>query len=113
MGTYVHQGLKNLKRTSIQTTVYSPSDRAALLAFRKALNEPYLGLFNSWTGSNCYLNWYDISCDTTTGCVTDNNLRGESEDPIFEKAGCSGYMIEKLSPAICGIDTLTTLVIAD
>ncbi|KAH1225192.1 DNA damage-repair/toleration protein [Glycine max] len=65
------------------------------------------------SGSNCYLNWYGISCDTTTGCVTDNNLRGESEDPIFEKAGCSGYMIEKLSPAIYGIDTLTTLVIAD
>lgn len=91
----------------------SPSDRAALLAFRKALSEPYLGLFNSWTGSNCCLDWYGISCDATTGRVTDINLRGESEDPIFEKAGRSGYMTGKLSEAICGIDTLTTLVVAD
>ncbi|KAG4958478.1 DNA-damage-repair/toleration protein DRT100 [Glycine soja] len=52
-------------------------------------------------------------CDTTTGRVTDINLRGESEDPIFKKAGRSGYVTGKLSPAICGIDTLTTLVVAD
>ncbi|KAG5129185.1 hypothetical protein JHK84_035582 [Glycine max] len=55
----------------------------------------------------------DQNCDTTTGRVTDINLRGESEDPIFKKAGRSGYVTGKLSPAICGIDTLTTLVVAD
>ncbi|KAG4919278.1 hypothetical protein JHK85_057559 [Glycine max] len=57
---------------------------------------------------HCYLNWYGISCD-----ATDINLCGESEDPIFEKARRSGYMTGKLSPVICGINTLTTLVVAD
>ncbi|KAL2330841.1 hypothetical protein Fmac_018422 [Flemingia macrophylla] len=91
-----------------------PSDRASLLAFRKALNEPYLGLFNSWSGANCCSgSWHGISCDATTGRVTDVNLRGESEDPIFVKSGRSGYMTGKLSPAICSIDTLTTLIVAD
>lgn len=28
-----------------------PSDRDALLAFRSALSEPYLGIFSSWTGT--------------------------------------------------------------
>ncbi|KAH1148040.1 hypothetical protein GYH30_042946 [Glycine max] len=63
-------------------------------------------------GSNCCLNWYGISCNATTGRVSDINLHGESEDPIFEKVGRSGYMNGKFSPAICDVDTLTTLVLS-
>jgi len=77
------------------------------------LNEPYFDLFNLWTGSNYCLNWYGISCNATIDRVTDINLHGESEDPIFEKVGRFGYMTGKLSPAICGIDTVTTLVVVD
>ncbi|KAG5064804.1 hypothetical protein JHK85_005987 [Glycine max] len=79
----------------------------------QALNEPYFDLFNLWTGSNYCLNWYGISCNATIDRVTDINLHGESEDPIFEKVGRFGYMTGKLSPAICGIDTVTTLVVVD
>ncbi|KAG5053478.1 hypothetical protein JHK87_005676 [Glycine soja] len=75
--------------------------------------KPYFDLFNLWTGSNYCLNWYGISCNATIDRVTDINLHGESEDPIFEKVGRFGYMTGKLSPAICGIDTVTTLVVVD
>ncbi|XP_025614995.2 uncharacterized protein [Arachis hypogaea] len=91
----------------------SPSDKASLLAFKAALSEPYLGIFKTWSGDNCCLNWYGVSCDATAGRVSDINLRGESEDPIFEKAGRSGYMTGKISPEICKLDHLTTLVVAD
>lgn len=91
----------------------SPSDKAALLALKSSLNEPYLGIFASWTGDNCCTNWYGVSCDPTTRRVTDISLRGESEDPILVKAGRSGYMTGSINPAICQLDTLSTLVIAD
>lgn len=91
----------------------SPSDRAALLAFKSSLQEPYLGIFNSWTGNDCCLNWYGVSCDPNTGRVADLNLRGESEDPIFEKAGRSGLMTGSISPEICKLDRLSIIVIAD
>uniref|UniRef100_A0A7N0ULM4 Uncharacterized protein n=1 Tax=Kalanchoe fedtschenkoi TaxID=63787 RepID=A0A7N0ULM4_KALFE len=45
--------------------------------------------------------------------VADINLRGESEDPLFEKSRKSGYMTGSLSTSICHLDSLTTLVIAD
>ncbi|KAL0379901.1 UNVERIFIED_CONTAM: DNA damage-repair/toleration protein [Sesamum angustifolium] len=91
----------------------SPSDRAALLDFKAALNEPYLGIFNTWSGTDCCTNWYGINCDPETKRVADIVLRGESEDPIFEKAGRSGYMTGSISPSICQLDRLTTLVVAD
>ncbi|KAJ7982185.1 Leucine-rich repeat receptor-like protein kinase family [Quillaja saponaria] len=83
---------------AVTSTVKScpPSDRAALLAFKVALKEPYLGIFNSWTGNNCCLNWYGVSCDPTTQTVADINLRGESEDPIFEKAWTLGVYKDSL-----------------
>ncbi|KDP20186.1 hypothetical protein JCGZ_07906 [Jatropha curcas] len=90
-----------------------PSDRAALLAFRAALHEPYLGIFNSWTGIDCCHKWYGVSCDPETHRVADINLRGESEDPIFEKAGRSGYMTGTISPSICKLERLSSLTIAD
>uniref|UniRef100_A0A7N0V8Z4 Leucine-rich repeat-containing N-terminal plant-type domain-containing protein n=1 Tax=Kalanchoe fedtschenkoi TaxID=63787 RepID=A0A7N0V8Z4_KALFE len=90
-----------------------PGDRAALMAFKSALQEPYLGIFNSWTGIDCCHNWYGISCDATTRRVADINLRGESEDPIFERAKRTGYMTGTISPAVCKLTRLSSLTIAD
>ncbi|XAR60399.1 Histone deacetylase [Bertholletia excelsa] len=90
-----------------------PSDREALLAFKAALREPYLGIFNSWIGSDCCRNWYGVSCDPTSHRVADINLRGESEDPIFEKAHRTGFMTGYISPALCRLDRLSSLIIAD
>ncbi|GMP41814.1 hypothetical protein CsSME_00011782 [Camellia sinensis var. sinensis] len=100
---------------AVASTVNScpPSDRSALMDFKASLTEPYLGLLNSWTGSDCCKNWYGISCDPTTGRVADISLRGESEDPIFEKAGRTGFMTGSISPSICALDRLTTLIVAD
>ncbi|KAL8247347.1 hypothetical protein R6Q59_008563 [Mikania micrantha] len=89
------------------------SDRAALLAFKAALHEPYLGIFKSWTGHDCCHKWYGISCDPTTKRVADINLRGESEDPIFQKAHRTGYMNGSISPAICKLTRLSSVIIAD
>ncbi|KAM4082501.1 hypothetical protein ACJW30_11G179300 [Castanea mollissima] len=91
-----------------------PSDRAALLAFKAALTEPYLGIFNTWTGNDCCSSkWYGVNCDPTTNRVADINLRGESEDPIFVKSGRTGYMTGSISPEICKLDRLTNLIVAD
>ncbi|KAK8679663.1 hypothetical protein V6N13_145104 [Hibiscus sabdariffa] len=90
-----------------------PSDRAALLAFKAALHEPYLGIFNSWTGTDCCRNWYGVSCDQETYRVADINLRGESEDPIFERAHRTGFMTGFISPEICKLARLSSITIAD
>ncbi|CAA0805767.1 Leucine-rich repeat (LRR) family protein [Striga hermonthica] len=90
-----------------------PSDRAALLAFRAALHEPYLGIFDSWKGPDCCNRWYGVSCDQETRRVADINLRGESEDPIFQKARRTGYMTGTISPAVCHLDRLSSLTVAD
>ncbi|KAL3325045.1 hypothetical protein AABB24_038911 [Solanum stoloniferum] len=74
-----------------------PADQAALMDIKAALKEPYLGIFNTWTGSNCCQGWYGVSCDPTTQRVADIVLRGEFEDPIYEKAGRSCYMTGSLS----------------
>ncbi|PON86272.1 LRR domain containing protein [Trema orientale] len=105
--------LISLTFTALISAVSSctPSDRAALMAFKDALSEPYLGIFQSWTGTDC-VQWYGVSCDET-GRVVDINLRGESEDPILTKAGRCGYMTGSISPEICNLDRLTTFVLAD
>ncbi|GJY21381.1 DNA damage-repair/toleration protein DRT100-like protein, partial [Tanacetum coccineum] len=90
-----------------------PSDRAALLAFKAALHEPYLGIFNSWKGPDCCHKWYGISCDPLTKRVADINLRGESEDPIFENPHKTGYMNGTISPSICKLGRLSSIIIAD
>ncbi|KAL5984228.1 hypothetical protein ACLOJK_018332 [Asimina triloba] len=101
---------------AVAPSVFScpPSDRAALLAFKAALNEPYLGIFESWTGSDCCHDWFGVSCDPTNSRVADINLRGECEDPIFQRAHRSGgYMSGQISPEICNLDRLSNLVVAD
>lgn len=90
-----------------------PSDLAALLAIKAALHEPHFGIFNSWTGTDCCHNWHGISCDPETGRVADINLRGEAEDPIYEKNHRTGYMTGTISPAICRLTRLSSLTIAD
>ncbi|MFS7907441.1 putative histone deacetylase [Helianthus anomalus] len=98
---------------SLTVNACPPSDLAALLAFKSALHEPYLGIFNSWTGNDCCNKWYGVTCDPTTKRVADIALRGESEDPIFQKAKRTGYMTGSISPAICNLDRLANIVIAD
>ncbi|KAL2464094.1 DNA damage-repair/toleration protein [Forsythia ovata] len=88
-------------------------DWAALLSFKAALNEPYLGIFNTWSGTDYCDNWYGIDCDLDTKQVTNNILRGESKDPVLEKAGRSGYMIGLLFPFLYQLDRLTTHVVVD
>ncbi|OWM73485.1 DNA damage-repair/toleration protein DRT100 [Punica granatum] len=90
-----------------------PSDRAALLAFKSALHDPYLGIFNTWRGTDCCHNWYGVSCDQESRRVADINLRGESEDPIFQRAKRTGYMTGTISSAICRLGRLSSLTIAD
>ncbi|KAJ1412393.1 Leucine-rich repeat [Sesbania bispinosa] len=90
-----------------------PSDRAALLAFKEALHEPKFGIFNSWTGADCCHKWYGVSCDRETGRVADINLRGEAEEPIFERAHRTGYMTGYISPAICKLARLSSITVAD
>ncbi|XP_059431073.1 DNA damage-repair/toleration protein DRT100-like [Corylus avellana] len=89
-----------------------PSDRAALLAFRAALREPYLGIFNTWTGSDC-CHWYGVSCDPKTYRVDEINLAGESDDLIFRQAHRSGYMTGNISHAICRLKYLSSITITD
>ena len=104
--------------TAVLTAVISgvrscqPADRAALAAFQAGLTEPYIGIFESWAGSDCN-KWYGVSCDPETGRVVDINLRGESEDAILAKSGRSGYMTGTISPEICRLDRLTNLILAD
>ncbi|URE48435.1 DNA-damage-repair toleration protein [Musa troglodytarum] len=63
---------------------------------------------------NCCSRWYGVSCDPTTGRVADITLRGESEDPILARAGHSGGLMSgRISPEICRLDRLTTLILAD
>ncbi|GMP90872.1 hypothetical protein CsSME_00041811 [Camellia sinensis var. sinensis] len=88
---------------SMSSAVFSclPSDRAALMALRAVLHEPHhLGIFNSWNGTDYCHNWFGVSCDPTTRRVANINLRGESEDPIYEKAHRTGFMTGYISPSI-------------
>ncbi|GMP88175.1 hypothetical protein CsSME_00040251 [Camellia sinensis var. sinensis] len=101
---------------SMSSAVYSclPSDRAALMALRAVLHEPHhLGIFNSWNGTDCCHNWFGVSCDPTTRRVADINLRGESEDPIYQKAHRTGFMTGYISPSICRLNRLSSIIIAD
>uniref|UniRef100_A0A6N2LMY5 Leucine-rich repeat-containing N-terminal plant-type domain-containing protein n=1 Tax=Salix viminalis TaxID=40686 RepID=A0A6N2LMY5_SALVM len=111
--SFFHEGEDWGDKDPVLVRSCPPSDRAALLAFKAALHEPYLGIFNSWAGTDCCHNWYGVSCDMESKRVADINLRGESEDPIFQKAGRSGYMNGSISPSICKLKRLSSLTIAD
>uniref|UniRef100_A0A1D1ZG37 DNA-damage-repair/toleration protein DRT100 n=1 Tax=Anthurium amnicola TaxID=1678845 RepID=A0A1D1ZG37_9ARAE len=90
----------------------TPSDREALLAVKSALvDERHMGVFSTWSGTACCSGWYGVSCDPTDGRVTDITLRGESEHPLV--SGRPGFMSGHLSPSLCRLDRLTTLVLAD
>lgn len=91
----------------------TPSDRAALLEFRAKLKEPYIGVFDTWKGQYCCNGWYGVSCDPNTHRVAGITLRGESEDPIFQRAKRTGLMTGFISPAICKLTSLSTIIIAD
>ncbi|PWA84521.1 leucine-rich repeat protein [Artemisia annua] len=114
MGTIIWLIIASISLTTIvPVTACPPSDRAALLAFKAALHEPHLGIFKSWIGTNCCNKWYGITCDPTTQRVADINLRGESEDPLLQKSNKTGYMTGSISPSICKLNKLSTIVIAD
>ena len=98
---------------AVAITSCPPTDREALLTFRSALREPYLGIFNLWTGYDCCHSWYGVSCYSLTRRVADISLRGKSEDPIFEKARRTGYMTGTISPEICKLRRLSSIIIAD
>ncbi|TVU01077.1 hypothetical protein EJB05_53467, partial [Eragrostis curvula] len=95
----------------------SASDRDALLSIRAALSDDaHLGVFSTWTaGTDCCANWYGVGCDPTTGRVADLSLRGEAEDAVMAPAGrpASGIMSGYISDAVCDLDRLSTLVLAD
>ncbi|KAK6775846.1 hypothetical protein RDI58_026847 [Solanum bulbocastanum] len=113
--TYLRSYCINLKdiHPQIDCNACLPADQEALMDIKATLKEPYLGIFNTWTGSNCCQGWYGVSCDPTTQRVADIVLLGESEDPIYKKAGRFGYMTNSLSPSLCKLDNLTTLIVAD
>ncbi|CAD6264647.1 unnamed protein product [Miscanthus lutarioriparius] len=93
----------------------SAADRDALLSIRAALSEERLGVFSSWTGTDCCAGWYGVACDPTTGRVADLSLRGEADDAVMAPAGrpASGVMSGYVSDAVCRLDRLSTLVLAD
>ncbi|GJN03929.1 hypothetical protein PR202_ga21428 [Eleusine coracana subsp. coracana] len=95
----------------------SAADRDALLSIRAALSEDaHLGVFSSWTATtDCCTNWYGVACDPNSGRVAYLSLRGEAEDAVMAPAGhpTSGVMSGYVSDAVCHLDHLSTLVLAD
>ncbi|KAK7312426.1 hypothetical protein VNO77_36270 [Canavalia gladiata] len=87
------------------------SEWAALMAFKATLNEPYLGIFHSWRGTNCCYHWYGISCDPTTRRVAEITLRGltVADDHRNGKAYMSGH----ISSSICNLTQLSSITISD
>ncbi|KAL8241420.1 hypothetical protein R6Q59_014774 [Mikania micrantha] len=81
-----------------------PADREALLAFKAALHESYLGIFNNWTGADCCQYWYGVICDPETKRVADISLRGEFNGPFIQISRLTRYMNGSISPAICKLE---------
>ncbi|KAG4994124.1 hypothetical protein AAZX31_11G128300 [Glycine max] len=89
------------------------SDLAALLAFKSALRESNDGIFNTWTGTDCCHNWYGISCDRNTHRVAEISLRAGPVYTTFEKPFRPGYMSGSISPEICKLTHLSSIIITD
>nr|ACG39952.1 polygalacturonase inhibitor 2 precursor [Zea mays] len=104
--------------TQLSASGCSAADRDALLSIRAALSEEerQLGVFSTWAaGTDCCAGWYGVACDPTTGRVADLSLRGEADDAVMAPAGrpASGVMSGYVSDAVCRLDRLSTLVLAD
>ncbi|WVZ02954.1 hypothetical protein V8G54_023760 [Vigna mungo] len=91
----------------------SPSDLAALLHFKSALHESRNGIFNSWTGTDCCGNWLGVSCDRDSRRVAEISLRAGPVYTTFEKPYRPDYMSGYISPEICKLTHLSTLIISD
>ncbi|KAG0516433.1 hypothetical protein BDA96_09G002800 [Sorghum bicolor] len=80
-------------------------DKAALLAIKAALGNPYH--FASWTPDNPCCDWYDVDCDAATGRVVglavfqDANLTGTIPDAIAGLVHLQNLMLHHL-PGISG-----------
>ncbi|TKY67427.1 DNA-damage-repair/toleration protein DRT100 [Spatholobus suberectus] len=90
-----------------------PSELAALLAFKSALRDANGGIFNSWTGADCCHNWYGVACDRNSRRVAEISLRAGPVYTTFEKPFRPGYMSGQISPEICKLTRLSSLIITD
>ncbi|CAD6207009.1 unnamed protein product [Miscanthus lutarioriparius] len=81
------------------TSACSAADRDMLLSIRAALSEEWLGVFSTWTGTDCCAGWYGVACDPTTGRVADLSLRGEVDDVPWLSPG-RGLLSSDLSSSL-------------
>nr|CAB3463561.1 unnamed protein product [Digitaria exilis] len=99
-------------------------DKAALLAIKAALGNPYH--FASWTPDTSCCDWYDVDCDPTTGRVIglsvfqDANLTGAIPDAIAGLVHLQNLMFHHLPgisgpipPAIAKLSNLSQLTISN
>ncbi|XP_062232431.1 polygalacturonase inhibitor-like [Phragmites australis] len=100
-----------------------PADKAALLAIKAALGNPYH--FASWTPDTPCCDWYDVDCDPSTGRVVglsvfqDANLTGTIPDAIAGLVHLQNLMLHHLPaisgpipPAIAKLSNLSLLIIS-
>ncbi|CAD6273373.1 unnamed protein product [Miscanthus lutarioriparius] len=98
-------------------------DKAALLAIKAALGNPYH--FASWTPDNPCCDWYDVDCDAATGRVVglavfqDANLTGTIPDAIAGLVHLQNLRLHHLPgisgpipPAIAKLSNLSFLTIS-
>ncbi|XP_027355322.1 DNA damage-repair/toleration protein DRT100-like [Abrus precatorius] len=101
--------------TSSRVESCPPSEWASLMAFKAALKEPHLGIFHSWSGTNCCYHWYGITCDPTTGRVAEITLRAltVTDDHRYNRRTGTPYMSGHISPSICNLTQLSSITISD
>ncbi|KAL2328824.1 hypothetical protein Fmac_022251 [Flemingia macrophylla] len=90
-----------------------PSELAALLAFKSALKDSDDGVFTSWTGTDCCSKWYGVACDRNSRRVAEISLRAGPIYTTFEKPYRPSYMTGQISPEICKLTGLSSLIITD
>jgi len=118
-----------LAATSLLATAAASKDRchsgdkAALLAVKAALGNPYH--FASWTPDSPCCDWYDVDCDSSTGRVVglsvfqDANLTGTIPDAVAGLAHLRSLRLHHLPgisgpipPAIARLSNLAFLTIS-